>query len=44
LIGSGQTGCQLAEELRIAGRDVFLSCGRAPWIPRRLDGIDTVTW
>jgi putative flavoprotein involved in K+ transport len=44
LIGSGQTGCQLAEELLLAGRDVFLSCGRAPWVPRRLDGIDIVTW
>lgn len=44
LIGSGQTGCQLAEELHRAGRDVFLSCGRAPWVPRRLDGSDIVTW
>lgn len=44
VIGSGQTGCQLAEELHNAGRDVFVSCGRAPWMPRRLDGIDTVTW
>ena len=44
VIGSGQTGCQLAEELFLAGRDVFLSCGRAPWLPRRLDDLDTVTW
>ncbi|WP_138419068.1 NAD(P)-binding domain-containing protein [Sinomonas gamaensis] len=44
VVGSGQTGCQLAEEARLAGRDVVLACGRAPWIPRRLDGIDTVTW
>ena len=44
VIGSGQTGCQLAEELHLAGRDVFLSCGRAPWMPRRLDGLDTITW
>ena len=44
LIGSGQTGCQLAEELYRAGRDVFLSCGRAPWVPRRLDDLDIVTW
>jgi putative flavoprotein involved in K+ transport len=44
LIGSGQTGCQLAEELHRAGRDVFLSCGRAPWVPRRLDDLDIVTW
>lgn len=44
VIGSGQTGCQFAEELHLAGREVFLSCGRAPWNPRRLDGLDTVTW
>lgn len=44
VIGSGQTGCQFAEELHLAGRGVYLSCGRAPWAPRRLDGIDAVTW
>ena len=43
VIGSGQTGCQLAEELLEAGRDVFLACGRAPWAPRRLDGRDIVS-
>jgi putative flavoprotein involved in K+ transport len=44
VVGSGQTGCQLAEELHQAGRDVTLSCGRAPWAPRRLGGRDTVSW
>ena len=44
VVGSGQTGCQIADELRRAGRDVFLSCGRAPWIPRRIDGRDFVSW
>jgi len=44
VVGSGQTGVQLTEELHLAGRDVFLSCGRAPWVPRRLDGTDIVTW
>ncbi|HEV3097454.1 MAG TPA: NAD(P)-binding domain-containing protein [Candidatus Dormibacteraeota bacterium] len=44
VVGSGQTGCQLSEELHKAGREVFLSCGRAPWAPRRLDGRDIVTW
>jgi putative flavoprotein involved in K+ transport len=29
VVGSGQSGCQLAEELHEAGREVFLSCGRA---------------
>lgn len=44
IVGSGQTGCQLAEELHLAGREVVLACGRAPWIPRRLEGRDTFTW
>ena len=44
IIGSGQSGCQLAEELREAGRDVVLSCGKAPWGPRRIGGRDLVWW
>lgn len=44
VVGSGQTGCQLAEELHLAGREVILACGRAPWMTRRLDGLDTFTW
>ena len=27
VVGSGQSGCQIAEELHRAGRDVFLACG-----------------
>jgi len=44
VVGSGQTGCQLAEDLVLAGREVVLACGRAPWAPRQLDGRDIVTW
>jgi putative flavoprotein involved in K+ transport len=44
IIGFGQSGGQLAEELNEAGRDVVLACGRAPWVPRRLDGRDIVWW
>ena len=44
VVGSGQSGCQIAEELHEAGRDVFLSCGRAPWSPRRIGGHDLVWW
>jgi putative flavoprotein involved in K+ transport len=44
IVGSGQTGCQLAEEIFESGRDVALACGRAPWVPRRLDGRDTIAW
>jgi putative flavoprotein involved in K+ transport len=44
VIGSGQSGCQISEELADAGREVFLSCGRAPWVPRRIGGRDLVWW
>lgn len=44
VVGSGQSGCQVAEELTEAGREVVLSCGRAPWAPRRLGGRDIVWW
>jgi putative flavoprotein involved in K+ transport len=44
VVGSGQTGCQLAEELHEAGRDVVLACGRAPWGPRRVGGRDVIHW
>jgi putative flavoprotein involved in K+ transport len=44
VVGSGQTGCQLAEEIFEAGREVYLACGRAPWVPRRLEGRDIVAW
>ena len=44
VIGGGQTGCQMSEELHHAGRKVFLSCGRAPWAPRRMGGHDLVWW
>jgi putative flavoprotein involved in K+ transport len=44
IVGSGQTGCQLAEELHQAGRKVFLACGRCPWVPRRVGDRDIVWW
>ena len=44
VVGSGQTGCQIADDLLREGRDVVLACGRAPWGPRRLDGVDIVDW
>lgn len=44
VVGSGQTGCQIAEELHEAGRDVVLACGRAAWLPRRIEGRDIVSW
>src|SRR6185503_1455610 len=44
VVGSGQSGCQISEELHIAGRDVFLACGRAAWAPRVVNGHDVVWW
>jgi putative flavoprotein involved in K+ transport len=44
VVGSGQSGCQIAEELHLAGRDVFLACGRAGWAPRRINGHDLAWW
>jgi putative flavoprotein involved in K+ transport len=44
VVGSGQSGCQIAEELHQSGRQVFLACGRAPWTPRRIGDHDLVWW
>jgi len=44
IIGSGQTGAQIAEELREAGRDVVLACGKAPTVVRRFGGHDLLWW
>jgi len=44
VVGSGQSGCQIAEELLESGREVFLSCGRAPWSPRRIGEHDLFWW
>jgi putative flavoprotein involved in K+ transport len=42
VVGSGQTGCQIAEELLEAGRETFLACGKTPWAPRRIGHQDLV--
>jgi putative flavoprotein involved in K+ transport len=44
IVGSGETGCQVAEELARAGRDVYLSGGRSWWAPRRYRGRDIAAW
>jgi putative flavoprotein involved in K+ transport len=44
VVGSGQSGCQIAEELLESGREVVLSCGRAPWTHRRYGGRDVFWW
>ncbi len=44
VVGSGQSGCQIAEELLKAGRQVYLSVGSAGRAPRRYRGKDTYEW
>ena len=44
VVGSGQSGCQIAEELYQAGRKVYLCLGSAGRAPRRYRGKDIVEW
>lgn len=44
VVGSGQSGCQIAEDLFLEGREVHLSVGSAPRSPRRYRGRDVVDW
>jgi len=44
VVGSGQSGCQIAEDLHLAGRRVHLCVGSAPRSPRRYRGRDVVAW
>lgn len=44
VVGSGQSGCQIAQELHDSGRVVHLSVGRAGRLPRRYRGRDGMWW
>ena len=44
VVGSGQSGCQIAEDLFFEKREVHLSVGSAPRSPRRYRGRDVVDW
>jgi putative flavoprotein involved in K+ transport len=44
VVGSGQSGCQIAEDLHLAGRQVHLAVGSAPRCPRVYRGRDAVEW
>jgi putative flavoprotein involved in K+ transport len=44
VVGSGQSGCQIAEDLHLAGRQVHLCTGSAPRVARRYRGRDVVWW
>jgi putative flavoprotein involved in K+ transport len=44
IVGSGQSGVQIAEELSEAGRRICLSVGSAGRVPRRYRGRDFIHW
>lgn len=44
VVGSGQSGCQIAEDLHLAGRQVHLVTGSAPRVARFYRGRDVVAW
>src|SRR5207247_1867040 len=44
VVGSAQSGGQIAEDLLDAGREVYLATGSVGRFPRRLRGRDTLVW
>jgi putative flavoprotein involved in K+ transport len=44
VVGTGQSGCQIAEDLHLEGRKVHLCVGGAPRSPRHYRGQDVVSW
>ncbi len=44
VVGSGASGCQIADELLESGRQVYLSVGRHRRVPRRYRGRDVFWW
>jgi putative flavoprotein involved in K+ transport len=44
IVGSGQSGCQIAEELLSAGRTVYLCTSKVGRAPRRYRGRDILEW
>ena len=44
VVGSGQSGCQIAEDLQAAGRTVYLCTSKVGRAPRRYRGRDLLEW
>ena len=44
VVGTGQSGCQIAEDLHLVGRKVHLAVGNAPRSPRHYRGKDAIKW
>jgi putative flavoprotein involved in K+ transport len=44
IVGSGQSGCEIAQTLLDAQRMVHMAVGRCPWASRRYRGRDLIRW
>ncbi len=44
VVGAGQSGCQIAEDLHESGRQVYLSTSSCGRVPRRYRGKDVAWW
>jgi putative flavoprotein involved in K+ transport len=44
VVGTGQSGTQIAEEIHRSGRDVHLAVSMCPSVPRRYRGRDMIWW
>lgn len=44
VVGTGQSGCQIAEDMHLVGRKVHLCVGDAPRVARAYRGKDVVEW
>ena len=44
VVGGGQSGCQIAEDLILAGRTVYVCTSRVARVPRRYRGRDIMEW
>lgn len=44
VVGTGQSGAQIAEDLHLEGRQVHLALGSAPRVARTYRGRDVMTW
>jgi putative flavoprotein involved in K+ transport len=44
IVGSGQSGCQIAEDLLSAGRTVYLCTSKVGRVPRRYRGRELLEW
>ncbi len=44
VVGTGQSGAQIAEDLHLAGRKVHVAVGNAPRVARFYRGRDSMTW